>query len=302
MDNSLHLPLPKKKIVNDTAYIKFKYTFISNLQFANRVGIIQGFKLHEYPDIAAALFLAPPIDMSEHARKLLGAAWGSAEKTRAWILEKTGLTEAQFREKYRLLLEKFERQDTERGATVPPAMTNTLNMLEVRSHISPRTVCAEILKKATAGDETASQLKEKLGAQIKTGIFSNTCPTKEQFQTAFDQVRVAKGLYKMTFVDDVVALRDIAQTKLEKSEELYNEFKAWLLAYNNTKRTANTSLFIPQIMEIGSSMKSPLVSSTPFTVGSWRSNFAAKLGQIVELLQGDLPARLRTKADENRNI
>ena len=307
MDNSLQLPVPKKKLVKETTYIKFKYTFIPNLQFANRVGIIQGFKLHEYPDIAAALFLAPPVEMSEHAKTRLNTEWkitdsdsdeAKGKKIKEWVLKKTGLTEYQFSQKYQHILNNFQMQD--RKLLFTDVADNKLNMLEVRSRISPTAVCGEILKKAAGGDDTAGQLKEVLGGQIKSGIFG-TCPTKKQFQDAFNTVRTEQGLQKMTFVDDLVALRDIALTKLEKSVDMYDEFKRWLLAYNNTKRTANTSLFIPQIIELGSSIKSPLVSSTPFTVGYWRTEFTEKLSQIISLLKGDLPARIRSKIAEGRN-
>jgi serine/threonine protein kinase len=301
-NNELNLKMPPKKLVKNTTYLQFNYIFMRDRHQSGPVGIIQGFKLYEYPDIAAALFMGGEINMSDHAQKLLGAAWATAEKRRAWILQKTDLTEDAFRARYEPFLARFrEGSVISRTKAISEVREVTsgdklyLNALELMSKFSPREACAKILDDS---DDLSGRLKLALGSLLSPGFLRNTCPSTEQLMSVIERERGRPKFEEMDFVAYIVALRDITATKYVKSKKLYDEFRRWLISYNNTKRTRDTSLFIPEIIEIGDKVADPEIRSTPITVGYWRKDFVKSLTAIVELLKGQGEGRLLDRLDK----
>jgi len=279
---------------SETAWIQFKYKLYSVKDDDTvRVGIIQGFKLAEYPDVAAALFMGPPIYMSAHAEKLLGEAWATPESTRAWVLENSHLTEAAFRERYSTILADYERQDRQREELAPSVLK--LNRLEAMARINPTAACAEILEGAT--DAVLANVGRLLANKVKKGLLQNTCPTPEEFQSAFYRTRVLYNIKNMDMTDNLAAIRDLVESRLEP-ELVYTEFKEWLRVYSATKRTYNTNLFIPEVIEIGKKLTGVGVRPVSQTESWWKKEFIANLNKIINLLREQLPAKVgQVKAD-----
>ena len=283
---------------SETAWLQFRYKLYSVKEDDTvRVGIIQGFKLAEYPDVAAALFMGPPLAMSAHAERLLGDAWATSESTRAWVLEHSQLTEAEFRGRYGTILADYERQDRQREELAPSVLK--LNRLEAMTRINPGAACAEILEGAT--DAVLANVGRLLANKVKKGLLQNTCPTPEEFQSALYRTRVFYNIKNMDMTDNLAAIRDLVESRLEP-ELVYTEFKEWLRVYNATKRTYNTNLFIPEVIEIGRKLTGVGVRPVSQTETWWKKEFIANLNKIIALLKEQLPAKVEKVKANNTTI